>query len=85
MIEFFKSHDLRTLKQTYIGPRKRKTDIQQHELQSQTDTVWCAFYANGEVCPYYLNNETVRRSDYYQMRYTYVRSGPQGFSRNACF
>lgn len=53
--------------------------IQNHELPSKKETIWCAVLDDIEIWPYYSINGTVKRVEYYQMSDLYVRLEPHQF------
>ena len=59
--------------------------LQENEITSAKSTIWCGIHASGVLDPYYLDSETVRAADYYELRNTYDRSSRHSFPQNNLF
>ena len=67
-----------------LGDRKSSINTGK-QLYCAKITVWCGIQASGVLDPYYLDNETVRGADYYELLNTYLRSSRPSFPRNYLF
>lgn len=48
--------------------------VQEHEIDSEKKTVFCAIQCEGVLDLYYFNNKIVRKEDYCELLNTYVRN-----------
>ena len=56
--------------------------VHKHQPNSAKITVWCGIHAKRVLDPYYVDNETAREADYYELLNTSVRSSRRSFPKN---
>lgn len=71
-------------KHSPLGHKKSRKDSTILIVQLK-ETLWCVFHAIGLADPYYLNNETVRGVDFYQIQDTCFQLEAQNFPQIAFF